>query len=64
MPTWQNAYSNKQIAQLASYVKSLKGSNPPNGKSAQGELFKDDITNPKAAIDSSTAKKDGKVAAR
>jgi len=42
MPQWQNAYSNKQIAQVASYVKSLTGTNPPNAKAAQGVLFKDE----------------------
>lgn len=39
MPNWQNTYSNKQIAQLASYVESLKGTNPPNAKAPQGELY-------------------------
>jgi len=63
MPTWQNSYSNKQIAQLASYVKSLHGSNPPNAKAPQGELYKEESTNVKPAADSSTAKKDDKVAA-
>jgi len=63
MPTWQNSYSNKQIAQLASYVKSLHGSNPPNAKAPQGELYKEESINVKPAADSSTAKKDDKVAA-
>jgi cytochrome c oxidase cbb3-type subunit 3 len=60
MPTWQNAYSNKQIAQLASYVKSLKGTNPPNPKAPQGELYKgDEATRPPS---DSAAKKDNKIA--
>jgi len=63
MPTWQNSYSNKQIAQLASYVKSLHGSNPPNAKAPQGELYNEESTNVKPAADSSNAKKDDKVAA-
>jgi cytochrome c oxidase cbb3-type subunit 3 len=62
MPTWQNAYSNKQIAQLASYVKSLHGTNPANAKAPQGELYKDESTGPKAKTDSSAAKKDNTVA--
>ncbi len=49
MPQWQNAYSNKQIAQVTSYVKSLKGSNPPNAKAPQGELYKEET---KPATDS------------
>lgn len=40
MPQWQTSYSNKQIAQVASYVMSLHGTNPPGGKAAEGELFK------------------------
>jgi len=42
MPQWQNQYSNKQIAQVASYVKSLHGSNPANPKAPQGVLQKED----------------------
>ena len=63
MPTWQNSYSNKQIAQLASYVKSLHGTNPANAKAPQGELYKDEVNMPKPATDSTAAKKDNKVAA-
>lgn len=39
MPQWQNTYSNKQIAQLTSYVKSLHGTKPANPKAPQGELI-------------------------
>lgn len=62
MPTWQNTYSNKQIAQLSSYVKSLHGTNPANAKAPQGELFKDDASTPKPTADSTVAKKESKVA--
>ena len=41
MPQWQNTYSNKQIAQVASYVKSLHGSNPPSPKPPQGIEIKE-----------------------
>ncbi|HET9431575.1 MAG TPA: cbb3-type cytochrome c oxidase N-terminal domain-containing protein [Chitinophagaceae bacterium] len=54
MPQWQNAYSNKQIAQVTSYIKSLKGTNPPNPKAPQGQLYKETDT-VKPAIDSTTA---------
>lgn len=40
MPQWQTSYSNKQIAQVASYVMSLHGTSPPGAKAAEGELFK------------------------
>jgi len=52
MPQWQNSYSNKEIAEVASYVKSLHGTNPPNAKSPQGVLFKEEGP----AADSSAAK--------
>lgn len=41
MPQWQTSYSNKQIAQVASYVKALHGTNPPDAKTAEGTLYKE-----------------------
>ena len=46
MPQWQNSYSNKQIAQVTSYIKSLQGSNPPNAKAPEGVLMKENKTLP------------------
>ena len=60
MPTWQNSYSNKQIAQLASYVKSLRGTHPPNAKAQQGELYKEESAGADPKTDSSVIK-DNKV---
>ncbi len=39
MQSWEKQYSPKQIAELASYIKSLKGTNPANAKAAQGDLY-------------------------
>lgn len=39
MKSWKDDFSPMQIAQLASFIKSLKGSNPANGKAPQGELY-------------------------
>src|SRR5690606_28117333 len=36
MASWQSVYSPKEMAQLASYVKSLVGTNPANPKEPQG----------------------------
>lgn len=36
MPTWEKQLSAKQIADVANYVKSLHGTNPPNAKGPQG----------------------------
>lgn len=42
MPQWQNQYSNKQIAQVSSYIKKLHGTNPPNPKEPQGTFQKEE----------------------
>lgn len=36
MPTWEKQLSPKQISDVANYVKSLHGTNPPNPKEPQG----------------------------
>jgi cytochrome c oxidase cbb3-type subunit 3 len=38
MKSWKDDFSPKQLAQLASYIKSIHGSNPPNPKEKQGTL--------------------------
>jgi cytochrome c oxidase cbb3-type subunit 3 len=52
MKSWKDDFNPNQIAQLASYIKSLHGSKPANAKEPQGELYKDDP----AAIDSTKTK--------
>lgn len=42
MPTWDGQLSAKQIQEVASYVLSLRGTNPPNAKPPQGVLVKDE----------------------
>ncbi len=39
MKKWSEDFSPTQMAQLSSFVKSLQGTNPPNGKDKQGELY-------------------------
>ena len=41
MQSWQAMFSPVQMNELASYVKSLKGTKPPNPKAPQGEPFKE-----------------------
>lgn len=41
MPTWENQLSPKQISDVANYVESLHGTNPPNPKEPQGEKMTD-----------------------
>ena len=53
MQSWQTTYSPVQMQQLASYIRSLKGTNPPNPKAPQGDLYKE-VTAP---VDSTVTKK-------
>lgn len=42
MPNWEKQLSPKQISDVANYIKSLHGSNPPGAKEAQGNKEVDD----------------------
>jgi cytochrome c oxidase cbb3-type subunit 3 len=53
MQSWQTTYSPIQLQQLATYIRTLKGTNPPNPKAPQGDLYKE-----VALIIDSTAKAD------
>jgi cytochrome c oxidase cbb3-type subunit III len=50
MKAWKDDYSPMQIAQITSYIKSLRGTNPPNGKEKQGDLFTETVTVPDSLI--------------
>ncbi len=39
MQSWSSKFSPKEISQLASYIKSLKGSNPSNAKLPDGDMY-------------------------
>lgn len=41
MKSWKEDLSPMQIAQVASYIKTLKGTSPGVGKAAQGEVYQD-----------------------
>ncbi len=45
MKSWKDDFSPVQIAQLASYVKSLKGTTPTEAKAPQGKLYEEGATN-------------------
>lgn len=42
MQAWDKNFTPKEISFLASYIHTLKGTNPPNGKAPQGELFEEE----------------------
>jgi cytochrome c oxidase cbb3-type subunit 3 len=67
MKSWKDDFSPKQIQQLASFVKSLKGTKPVVAKAPQGDLYIEASTNaPKTDSTQSPADsiKKGKVAAK
>jgi cytochrome c oxidase cbb3-type subunit 3 len=39
MKSWKEDFSPSQMADIASYVSTLRGTNPPNPKEKQGELW-------------------------
>ena len=49
MKSWKEDFSPKQLAQLTSYIQSLKGTNPPNAKEKQGEPYKEEKVSDSAA---------------
>jgi cytochrome c oxidase cbb3-type subunit 3 len=68
MQAWANTYSAKEMAQVASYIKSLHGAKVPKAKDPQGELYKEESGTASPATDSlkiiadSIKAKDNKVA--
>ncbi len=52
MQSWAKEFTPKQISYIASFIKTLHGTNPPNAKAPQGELFSEG-----AAADSSASTK-------
>lgn len=57
MKSWKDDYSPKQIAALASYIKTLRGTKPAAPKAPQGELFKEGASSvATAAITDTVAK--------
>ncbi|MFZ9387952.1 MAG: cbb3-type cytochrome c oxidase N-terminal domain-containing protein [Chitinophagaceae bacterium] len=51
MRSWKDDLSPKQMAQVSSYVKSLKGTKPANPKEPQGDLYQEEAA-PAAVADS------------
>lgn len=46
MKSWKEDFSPMQIAQLTSFIKTLKGTNPPNAKEKQGEMYTEEGATP------------------
>ncbi|MCF1714221.1 c-type cytochrome [Flavihumibacter sp. RY-1] len=60
MRSWQEDLSPVKMAQISSFIKSIHGSNPPNPKEKQGELYKEatpaagDSVKPATLVDSTS----------
>ncbi len=39
MQSWAKEFTPKEISNIASFIKTLHGTNPPNAKAPQGDLF-------------------------
>ena len=62
MKSWKDDYSPVQIAQLASFVKSLHGTKPAKPKEPQGVLYEEKAAAPAAADSAKTAPAEKKLA--
>lgn len=54
MPSWRAQFSSQDLEAVGSYVKSLHGTNPPNAKEAQGDLYKEEIAKDSTSKSDST----------
>jgi len=61
MKSWKDDLSPKQIAQVASYIKTLRGTKPANAREPQGELYKEEEAAPATPATDSTATKTNSV---
>jgi len=52
MKSWKEDLSPMQMSQLTSFIKTLRGTNPPNAKAPQGDLYSEDGSVAAVAIDS------------
>lgn len=43
MISWKSQLTPETILKMASYIRTLKGTNPPNPKEAQGELYEEEV---------------------
>jgi cytochrome c oxidase cbb3-type subunit 3 len=67
MKSWKDDFSPKQLQQIASYVKSLKGTKPATAKAPQGDLYTEGETTPKGDTTQNSAispTKNGRVAVK
>jgi cytochrome c oxidase cbb3-type subunit III len=52
MQSWAIKFNPKEMSEIASFVKTLKGTNPPNGKAPQGDIYAEETAGAAAPADS------------
>ena len=57
MQAWEKTYSPSQIKNIASYIKTIVGTNPPNGKAPQGDPYEEKAVGNGVAKDSAAIAK-------
>jgi cytochrome c oxidase cbb3-type subunit 3 len=55
MISWQSQLSPSDMQKVASYILTLEGTNPPNPKEPQGEIWKEEATAPADTIPAAEA---------
>ncbi len=55
MISWQNQMNPSEMQQVASYILTLKGTNPANAKAPQGNLYTEEAATDSASVDSTKA---------
>ncbi len=55
MQSWSIKFNPKEMSEIASFVKTLKGTNPPNGKAPQGDIYTEDTPGGSTPADSLNA---------
>jgi len=57
MQNWKDNLSPDKIAQVANYIRTLKGTNPPNPKAPDGVIYTEEVVPMANTTDTTTAKK-------
>jgi len=60
MISWQSQLSPSDIQKVSSYILTLKGTNPPNPKEPQGEIWKEEVAAPTDSIPAAGTSGSGK----
>ena len=57
MQAWDKTFTPKEISYLASYIKTLRGTNPPGAQAPKGDLYVEEIKDTTNMVAEDTAVK-------